>query len=216
MSIKLGSYAIFSYILPGFLFLSSVYFAIWLWKPGIDLLAHWKTLEFSNVLLLAVFSYISGYFVIALTNIVSVIPFKGKSPTELAFIEVKDTYDKVELGFTHREWAVLQSYVTLHCPELAARADTHRANGIMLRGISLWFIFLSLICIVYWLQVRVNILYCIFSAVFFIAALLAARSASNFSKWSYKSIFETTIALQGYVDGFVKPLPQASGRSEIV
>lgn len=202
MNIKLGIYDIFSYAVPGGLFLLTMYFSASLWIP-FTYSEHWNSLDFSSLLLIDSLSYVIGYVVVALSDALPWHLFtRLDSPSKKAFEEVSENYPELKFGFEHNQWTMLQSNIWMKCPDLAARADKHRAVGIMLRSTAFCFLVCSLVVITYATHKR-EWIYLTGAGVFLILVISSIRSSYNFLEWSYKSLFETTIALSGYADDVI-------------
>ena len=196
MSVKLGIYDIFSCVLPGAMFLLTAYYSFWLWID-FDVLKHWGSINFFNSIVLGAVSYVLGNVLAAISNLV---PWKlltgRKNPSEAAYEEIIDLYNNYNFSFKHNQWPVLQSHITLRSTELASRADKHRATGLMLRSIALCFIFCSVTCLAFYYD-KGGLIYVGAAVGLVFVAIMLVFSSHNFSKWSYKSVFETTLALQG-------------------
>ena len=198
---RLGIFDLFSYTLPGSIYLSALITALTLWPiaPAMPTL----TLNASVLIILVTISYLIGLLV----SPVKWTPWERLFPSrkvETILEKLQQTYPEVTLKMRPDQWPVLQANTALEDREFSVAVDKLRATHMMLRSVSLAlcvFVFLSLAhamghpnSLISWLGA--------FAALG--SSALAAKGSRIFRSWTYHYTFELMIARVVKPEDFVE------------
>ena len=196
MSIQLGIYDFLSYTLPGAVYLAGTVFAVQLWTTAaIGPLP--SSPAIAALLIYGAASFMVGQLMspVSLWNPLYLLLSSAKPEVE-AFEEIRATYPGTELRFKPDQWPLLQAGISLKDSALADRAEKLRATHIMLRSTSLALTLLSAYSVAYG-TTHASSLAALAVLGFLALSLVAAKGSRVFAKWSYKVVFEISIAMSG-------------------
>jgi len=193
MSISLGVYEFFSYILPGILYLYVFNEFIRLVNlPNLDLS------QLNNVT--AVFLLCIAYLTGQIMNAVSDFLWRRLGKKELRLQNIPDRslarirrkFPKLKVDFAKDDWDFLLNRLRQDEPELTSRLERFEALSLMLRNTSLSLYGLSLIHIGLLFKSQ-NPLFLITTLILVVLGLLSSRRAKSFAIWFYNGVYSESL-----------------------
>lgn len=200
MSINLGIYDFFAYIIPGLLYLfvlnefsrniglKFVDFLTWL-QPG-------QAPNAIFVLPILVIAYVMGHIfdVLAyqfyLEFIYRLRHKKKVSEKQLQYL--KERYPNLDIQFESKDWNIMFTFLRGRNVEIARIIDKYQADSIMLRNIALGMLILALIYIgIFFSAGSWTSLF--YAGSTFLASLFAIKKSNRFRTWFYSGIFEASL-----------------------
>ena len=142
MSLTLGIYDVFSYMIPG-----SFYLFVLFHRTGWARNYIQGPIQFGEVILLLGLSYVTG---ILFDYLAVILWYRFFAPQNIHLTELerlKQDNPNLNIDFSEKQWPVLMSYTTLHSKE-NNHVDRYATQKIMLRNISFGLIILSFIYLV--------------------------------------------------------------------
>lgn len=192
MSITLGMYDLFSYLIPGILYLYVINQLLGLFKA--DLFAVLPKTPNSAplpdlilVTLGIVAAFVAGHIfdLVARVFVFRLIYRKKTSETILTNIKQRDTDAKIQ--FKADDWHVLLVLLRQRNLQVAQSFDKHEADSIMFRNISLIALLLGLISIAR--AILENPMFWILAVLGLIVCIMTARRSYTFHTWFFEGIF---------------------------
>ena len=196
MSLTIGIYDLFAYIIPGLLYLfvineflqvmgaASLALGDFLSLPaGVGLVA---------LALAAVAAHLLGHLLDPLAKrIVDLVTARTK-PSEAALTGLKARYPSLDIRFAAKDWSMLFTLLRLRNQESSRIADTFQANCIMFRNIFLGLMasFAVQIAGLITNYSRLGLILLMFTA---LLSVLAARRSRMFNLWFFTNIFEASL-----------------------
>lgn len=195
MSIRVGLYDFFAYTLPGIFYFAIIGF----WLIVFDLLVidFFALKDLSLVILFTIIgaSYITGVLIDPLAyRWMRLFQRRNRDAAKAAFDEFTQRHTWVNLGYDAKDWGILLRAVKSVSMEAAADVEQHNVAAIMLRNISLAFVFSFISCIVYYFVFLSDPWIVILGLIFFILAIVAMRRNRIRRHWFYIAIFEAFTA----------------------
>jgi hypothetical protein len=190
MSISLGIYDLFSYILPG-----SVYLFILIRALGF--LDEIQRIEFGLAQLFAFFglAYRVGLLLDPLaTKLWYYKFFTSKDLKAKVLDQLKINNPNIEIDFTEKQQGVLLSKIHSNTKEVSA-IDRYSTLKIMFRNVSFGLLLLSIVQLILFFLHQFGIIDLVISAISIIFSILAGIEARKFDQWATLRIFETFISL---------------------
>lgn len=198
---RLGIFDLFSYMLPGSIYLSAIITALSIWPSGIKIPI--SELNASVLVVLVAASYLIGMLVSPLrwTPWDLLFPY----PDLNTILEkLGRTYPEVTLNMRPDQWPVLQAKIAFKDREFSLAVDKLRATHIMLRSVSLALCVFGVLALAYTVGHLESIISWVGAVVAFGASALAAKGSRMFSSWTYHYTFELMIASVVESEDFVK------------
>jgi hypothetical protein len=195
MSIRVGLYDFFAYTLPGIFYFAIIGF--WLNAAGLLEVDFSILKDFSLVVLFAIISagYITGLLIDPLAyRWMRLFQSRNRDAAKAAFDEFTKVHHWVELNYDSKDWGILLRAVKSISLEAAADVEQHNVAAIMLRNISLAFVFSSISCVVYYFVAVSNLWILALGLTFFILAFVAMRRNKIRRHWFYMAVFEAFTA----------------------
>lgn len=186
MTISLGLYDVFSYIVPGFLYL---YVIVEFMR-----VLGWQTVDLTQIdtpgslLLITVVSFILGHIVGSITyNYWYKLFFRTHPPT-LSLARLRKLYPDTQFDFKPDDNELFFAVIRHHDKSLAEKIEITRVNSIMLRSISFALFLYGILQI--WLMLdQQQLLYLVIAIVAMLCSAIALRRSGTFYKWFFTNVF---------------------------
>ena len=203
MSLALGIYDVFSYMIPGGLYLFVfIYAAGWLKTIQQINVGIWQGILFLGV------AYITGVLFDPLATKVWYYRFFALKDLHSAMLKkLKQNNPNLEISFDEKQWAVIMSYVAIRDGG-EDHVERYSTLKIMLRNISFGLLIFATVQLVQFFvnQYNIwNILICISS---FFFSIIAGIESRKFDQWAISKAFETFVAEAIDPKSFVKLKPK--------
>ena len=195
MSIRVGLYDFFAYTLPGIFYFAIIGF--WLNTVGLLVIDISALKDFSLLILFAIIGtgYLTGLLIDPLAyRWIRLFQSRNRDAAKAAFDEFTLRHTWVNLGYEAKDWGILLRAVKSVSMEAAADVEQHNVAAIMLRNISLAFVFSFISCIVYYFVALTNLWVVALGLIFFILAIVAMRRNRIRRHWFYIAVFEAFTA----------------------
>jgi hypothetical protein len=198
---RLGIFDLFSYTLPGGIYLSALITALTLWPiaPAIPNLK----LDASVLVILVTISYLIGLLV----SPVKWTPWDRLFPSrkvETILEKLQHTYPEVTLKIRPNQWPVIQANTALEDREFSLSVDKLRATHIMLRSVSLALCVFAFLSLAHALGHPNSLISWLGTIAALGASALAAKGSRTFKSWTYHYTFELMIARVVKPEDFVE------------
>lgn len=193
MSIRVGLYDFFAYTVPGVFYLLIGGFAASLF--GLLSLT-WQTinsLSFTALILLTGAGFVTGYIMDFFADKFAD-RFRSKGTARAALQQFKSFHPWIEVNFAADDWGILmQSLKQMH-PDAAADLEQMNATSMMLRNLSLGFVLLAVVLVLYFFLVSNVVGNIVLALVCIVVAMVAMRVSTKFRGWFYLGIYSATAA----------------------
>ena len=201
MLTRLGIYDLFSYMLPGAMYLGATITALKVFPIGI-------TVPFSSFTpsVLALFVAVS-YLIGIMMAPIKWTPWDRLLPKVDFNSELNDlqqTYPEISLHIKHNQWPVLQANMGLENFDASLAVDKLRATHIMLRNVSLALCVYFILALFYIVGHWDSIFGWIGAFIALSCSALAAKASRMFSSWTFRYTVELMIARVIDPSDFVK------------
>jgi hypothetical protein len=186
MTISLGLYDIFSYIVPGFLYLY-----VMIEFMGV---LGWRTVDLNQIdtigslLLSTVVSFILGHIVGSITYNYWYKLFFKTHPPSLALARLRKLFPDTQFDFKPDDNELFFAVIRHHDKSLAEKIEITRVNSIMLRSIS-FGLFLYGILQVWLLFDQRQSSYLVIAITALLSSVITLRRSGTFYKWFFTSVF---------------------------
>ena len=192
MNINLGLYDIFSNIVPGFIYLLALYELSKSAKLQIPLS------QMPEGISLAVVITLTAYLLGQLLNTVSYHywyrRFESYTKSRKRVLDtLKYEFPGLKIRFHPDDADMLMTIIQHNNFDLSETIERLRANGIMMRNLSLGFALLAFASVVNLIQNWFEYQYLIFILGWVICSALSLRKAIDFSRWFYRDIFRQAL-----------------------
>ncbi len=191
MSITIGIYDFFSYIIPGVLYLftfNEVLKLLRLQNLNISLLSNITYLVFLGLLSYLVghlFDYISHHIWYRLF-------YRGKSE-ERAYIRFK-SLPGIKAEFEPMQWPILLSIIRHNDMDLCNTIDKNKATSIMLRNVSFALFLLAIVSAVSTFNSGFSLNFALVTIAALIGCFVALLRGDVFNQWFYLLIYQQSLA----------------------
>ena len=190
MSITLGIYDVFSYAIPGILYLFSFNEVLRLLKlPFVDVSQLNSTL---HIVVLSLLAYVMGHLFDYISHYVWYRRFYPGKSEERAFSRFK-TSSGLGSDFKPNEWSILLSVIRHDNTEVCNSIDKNKATSIMLRNVSFALFLLTVIFAVSAFISGFSLVYLLGSIATLISSIVALRRGDVFNQWFYMLIFQQSL-----------------------
>ena len=203
MSINLGLYDFFSFLIPGLLYMFAFGKLLvdlgWNYSEAIP----WETVDFSNIIIIlpvVAFAYIVGHVMDVVANGVFVRAIrrmrnrsnKTVSAEVKALAIQKEVHPNLEIKFSEKDWFLLFNLIGQRNITLSQYIDKYQADSIMLRNISFGSFLLAIFQVVgdVGSSASSSLAIVFLSLVFSIVTYLKSE---DFRMWFFSSIFEASL-----------------------
>ena len=190
MSIAIGIYEVFSYTIPGFIYLYGGYqilsaFGIISFSPNFS--------EANTLFIILIISFVLGIIL----NPISRIWYKLFQPKNIendVLEGLKSNYPEIEINFKASQWPVIFAHIKNKNIELTNWIDRIKAFSIMLRSLSLGLMLLAVAELINVIVYHARIQNIIWLILLIILILLSGYQSIRFNRWFYLNIFEFAIS----------------------
>lgn len=187
MSIMLGIYDVFSYAIPGLLYLFAFNEGLKLLNsPSVDIT------QLDNVtplFLIGVLSYLIGHLFDHISHYIWYRRFYPGKSAERAYSSFVN-YSDLESDFHPRQWPMLLSVIRHNNMEVCNTIDKSKATSIMLRNVSFALFLLTIIFLVSAFSSGFLAGFLITAIGMLIGSIVALRRSDNFNQWFYLLIYQ--------------------------
>ena len=200
MSIRIGIYDFFAYLIPGVFYLLVAAFGLTMFGiVNIDLAQLMDISLFGFLVLLA-----AGFIVGLLFDLLAYKWFllfrkRNSMARQEAFDAILKKYPWLELGFQPEEYSLMLKAIKIQIPEATMDIEHHNAIHIMFRNISLGLFIASLIFLLVFIIVFTHIGNLALAIFAFLLSYLAIDRSAQRRRWFYMDTYEafvTNILLQ--------------------
>jgi hypothetical protein len=138
---------------------------------------------------------------------------RNRNAAKAAFDEFMQQHSWVNINYEPQDWGILLRAVKSVSLEVAADVEQHNVAAIMLRNISLAFVFSSISAVVYYFAVLSNLWILALGIVFLLLSFVALRRSRIRRHWFFMAVFEAFTAhfLIDPKAGHSKMLEKSSG-----
>ena len=192
MSVKLGLYDFFSYLIPGGIVTAWFFFVL---NKHFGLAMDWKNFSITELLLLGILSYLVGYAADFITSKTWYKLFRNKNLFESTMSDFNNRHPTIEVEFNEMDWYISYSFVKKHNLEMAQDIDKFNVTNKMLRTSSFGFLLFAILFLVEFFLNRYASIDAILSVSCFIIAIILVHQAVKFSTWFYQAVFDSLIAI---------------------
>lgn len=196
MSIRVSLYDFFAYTLPGIFYLGIIGF--WLNTVGLLVVdfASIKDALGAITFLIVGAGYILGLLIDDPLAYKWISFFQGRNSkaAKVAFDEFTQRHPWVNLNYEYKDWGILLRAVKSVSLEVGADVEQHNVAFIMLRNISLAFVFCSISAVIYYFVVLSNLWILALGIMFLVLAIVAMRRGRIRRHWFYTAVFEAFTA----------------------
>lgn len=191
MSIAIGIYDFFSYIIPGFLYLFTFNEILKLLRlPNLDISL---LSNVTHLIFLGLLAYLVGHlFDFISHHIWYRLFYRGKSE-ERAYMRFK-ALPGIKAEFEPMQWPILLSFIRHHDMDLCNTIDKNKATSIMLRNVSFALFLLAIVSAVSAFQSGFSLGFGLTTIAALIGCFVALRRGDVFNQWFYILIFQQSLA----------------------
>lgn len=187
MSITLGIYDVFSYAIPGLLYLFAFNEGLKLLNlPSVDIT------QLDNVaylFLIGLLSYLVGHLFDYISHHVWYRRFYPGKSAERAYSSFVN-YSDLESDFRPHQWPMLLSVIRHHDMGVCNTIDKNKATSIMLRNVSFALFLLTIIFLVSAFSSGFSAGFLITAVGMLIGSIVSLRRSDNFNQWFYLLIYQ--------------------------
>jgi len=207
MSITIGIYDLFSYLIPGILYLYVANQFLGLFNKGLfDVLPKTSSGYSIPDLILVVLGFVAAFIVghifdlIARWFVFRLIYRDKTSQTVLVNIKKRDADANIQ--FEAKDWHLLLVLLRQRNLQVAQSFDKHEADSIMFRNISLIALLLGLISIAR--AILENPMFWILAVLGLIVCIMTARRSYTFHTWFFEGVFLAALEYGNTVDTVIE------------
>jgi hypothetical protein len=191
MSFALGFYEIFSYAIPGFLYILVANGFLQLFElPHMDLTQIPATFGF--VVSMAVFSYLAGHLADPIAYRWYLL-FNGKGAYENVVASLTEQYPELQIEHKAEDRRTLYSFIKHKNLALAEYLDKFNAIGILLQNLSLGLFLFALTQIAYIFITGQVLRYGLGTTLGLVFAFIAIKRSALYKSWYTRGIFEQAL-----------------------
>ena len=186
MTISLGLYDVFSYIVPGFLYL-------YVMLEFMRVLG-WRTVDLTQIdtvgslLLITVVSFILGHIVGSITYDYWYKLFFKTHPPSISLARLRKLYPDTQFDFKPDDNELFFAIIRHHDKSLAEKIEITRVNSIMLRSISFGLFFYGILQV--WLLFdKQQLHHLVIATIAMLSSAITLRRSGTFYKWFFTNVF---------------------------
>ncbi len=187
MSITLGIYDVFSYAIPGILYLYTFNEALRLLRlPNLEITI---LTEGAYLLVLGMLAYLVGHLFDFISHKVWYRRFYPGKSEERAYKRFK-SLPEVNAEFEPMQWSLLLSVIRHNDMELCNTIDKNKATSIMLRNVSSALFLLTIVFAVSAVIDTFSLIYLLGAIASLVGCIVSLRRSDVFNQWFYMLIFQ--------------------------
>lgn len=195
MSITLGIYDLFAYLIPGLLYLYVFNeFSKLTGFSGFDLfqLGTGQTINALNALILLFAAFIIGYLIEPVAQVILSDWIYRKKVSVESLDGLKQQHPLLDIRFEPKDCDLLLTFLRQRNKEITQAIDKFQADSMMLRNISFGLSLFTLLHLIHFLLDRSpgNVFAAIAAA---LLAVIAYRGSFKFRRWYFNAIFEAAL-----------------------
>jgi hypothetical protein len=190
MSITLGIYDVFSYAIPGFIYLfvfnEVLKFAQ---LPNLDIS---KLDNLTHLFLLSLLSYLVGHLFDSISHHIWYRIFYREHTEERAYEKFK-RIPGIKVDFDPHHWSLLLGVLRHNNLELVDNIDKNKATSIMLRNISFALFLLAVISVIGAFAKGFSLPSLLLAITSLISSIVTLRRSDSFNLWFYSIIYQQSL-----------------------
>jgi hypothetical protein len=186
----LGIYDVFSYAIPGILYLFTINEGLQLLRlPFVDIS---QLNSSSHLVLLALLSFLVGHLFDFVSHHVWYRRFYPRESQERAYSYFK-AHSGLEPDFDPAQWAVLLSVIRHDNMEICNTIDKNKATSIMLRNVSFASFLLAIVFAFSAFVSGFSLVYLLGAIATLVGSFVSLRRSDNFNLWFYGLIYQQSL-----------------------
>jgi hypothetical protein len=199
MPITVGIYDLFSYIIPGalYLFILNDFMRLigWQYIEIIDAIKLQKNIGWPEFLLVVLAAYIAGnvfeVFRSAMLDRWLYYDVAGKS---LAKIKKRLSHSDLEMAFDTDDWSICQEVLQTRSHNIIQNVERFKANALMMRNFSFVAFLNAALQLTQFLKEPLALQHMVFCLISLVVMTLTHRRARRFDDWNYRAIYSQALA----------------------
>jgi len=192
MSIKLGIYDFFAYMIPGGIAIAAFLFIL---INHFGLIVDYTQLSATHILLFGILSYLCGYVVDAVSGRIWLNFFYPKNHFEKTINEFNERNPFIKVSLKTMDWYIVFTYIKKQSIEIADTIDKLNAQSKMLKNSGFGSLIFSIILLVEFFYSNYQINNLLLSIACLVIAIILAKQAVKFRTWFYVSIYQSYVGL---------------------
>ena len=203
MSFAVGIYDLFSYTLPGVVYLVLL---VETFRLITNLPLPFDPSNLVHILLAAILSFLLGIVINPISRSLwhLLFSYKRKSREEITLEYIKERHPEADIRIKPNQWPVLVAHIRRDNVELANMIDRSKAYSIMLRNFSFGMFLLAVTQAIQFFSNGYSVIPGAFAILLILFAFTSGRESLLFDGWYYSSIFEHAVAGQLPISDLVK------------
>lgn len=212
MSIKLGIYDFFAYMIPGGIAIAAFLFVL---INRFGLIIDFTQLSATHILLFGILSYLSGYVVDAISGRMWLDFFHPKNLFEKTINEFNERNPSIKVSLKEMDWYIVFTYIKKQSIDIADTIDKLNAQSKMLKNSGFGAVIFSIIFLVEFFSSKYHVNNLLLSIACLVVAIILAKQAVKFRSWFYVSIYQSYVGIISEPEFLpVKIIPKAKVTSK--
>ncbi len=192
MSIRVGTYDFFAYLIGGVFFLANILYIAQKFLPIPIDIAKLSSTEF---LVFGVMAYVLGHVVHQISNRLWYRFFMPKDLHKKTMKELSNELPSIKINFDDADWYTLLAYIKRNSVEMAQDVEHFHAISIMLRSTSFSLLLFSLTFGVEFFTNNYSYAMLVFSILTMILSIILVQTSVKNHKYFFRSIYQCVVAL---------------------
>ena len=192
MSIKLGIYDFFAYIIPGGIVTAAILFVL---IKHLGLVIDFGNLSIIEFVAFVTFAYLMGYTNDFIARKTWYKIFHRKNLFETTIADFNKRNHAIEVMLHEMDWYIPLSFIKKQNLDMAQDIDKLNVQNIMLRNSSFGILIFAIIFGVEFFSSGSSPIYAIASVFCLVVSVILARESIKFAAWFYTSIYQSLVAL---------------------
>ena len=190
MSITLGIYDVFSYAMPGILYLFTLNEGLRLLRlPFVDIS---QLNNNSHLVLVGLLSYLVGHLFDFISHYVWYRRFYPGESAERAYSSF-EAYSGLKPDFDPHQWSMLLSVIRHDNMEVCNTIDKNKATSIMLRNVSFALFLLTIVFAISAFVSGFSLVYFLGAIATLVGSIVSLRRGDTFNQWFYRLIYQQSL-----------------------
>ena len=185
MSVKLGIYDFFAYMIPGGIAIAA--FLLFLINH-FGLIVDYTQFSATHVLFFGILSYLCGYIVDAVSGRMWLDFFHPKNLFEKTISEFNERNPFIKVSLKEMDWYIVFTFIKKQSIEIADTIDKLNAQSKMLKNSGFGSLVFSIIFLIEFFFSKYQINNLLLSVACLVIAVILAKQAVKFRTWFYVSI----------------------------
>lgn len=190
MSVSIGIFDLYSFMIPGLLYLFVLNETARVMKLGYFDFSQLKDNLWLGVGILAI-AYIFGHTLSSLTFRIWFRLFYRHERSQRAYEKFKES--NPDVNYRHESWGILMAVIRRDNPDIAQRIEKNIVDAIMFRNVSFGFMLFAVVQLITGFSTVFSVT--IIAAIILASLMsgLAIRQSNKYDSWFFNSIFEHAI-----------------------